>query len=334
MEISHLLTPYKLNRPVIQASGKEGMFDRYAVDCPTPFRHNGKYYMMYIGFDGTGYQTAIATSDKLSEGWSEPKLILKRGANMDWDKIGMAGTTILMENDLFGGNHLKKFNGKYWLMYHSYPNAGYESGPAKIGLCCTDDEELLNWEFYGEPVYLPDDGGDWEKGGLYKCWLIEHEGTFYMFYNAKTEGDGWIEQIGAAKSNDMIHWSRFETNPIVKVDPRGWDSQFASDPQVYFDSRENQWVMFYYGLGNLSACDGIAVSKNLIDWEKFPIPIITTGRSGDAIDSIYAHKPGIIYCREEQRLYHFYCACRPYKEGDGAENFGHEFRCISAAVSK
>ena len=67
MNIEHLITPYKYGRPVLTGSGVEGTFDSRAVDCPTVFRHNGKYYMMYIGFDGTGYQTALATSDNLTD---------------------------------------------------------------------------------------------------------------------------------------------------------------------------------------------------------------------------------------------------------------------------
>ncbi|NLG24661.1 MAG: hypothetical protein GX558_04850 [Clostridiales bacterium] len=328
MDISHLITPYKLGVPALAGSGAPGAFDERAVDCFVPFRHNGKFYATYVGFDGTGYQTALAISDDLVH-WRHEDVILKRGANRAWDSVGMAATTLLMENDLYAERTLRKADGKYWMMYHAYPGEGYEAGSAQIGLCYTEDERLLDWTFVGEPVFSPHDGASWEVGGLYKSWLMEHEGTYYMFYNAKNRDDGrWLEQTGMATSKDMLHWTRYDGNPILPVAPGAWDSVFASDPVVLYDGRIGKWVMFYYGLGNLSACDGLAVSDDLYHWEKFPSPILTIGGRG-TIDSKYAHKPGILY--HDGNLYHFYCACRPSQDGDPTRNFGDEFRCISVA---
>jgi len=70
-------TPYKLGRPVLTGSGVEGTFDSKAVDCPFVFCHNGLFYMMYVGFDGTGYQTGLASSTDLIH-WIKKGVILKR----------------------------------------------------------------------------------------------------------------------------------------------------------------------------------------------------------------------------------------------------------------
>ena len=329
MNIDHLLTPYKLGKPVLTGSGVYGAYDFLAVDCPNVFSHNGRFYMMHIGFDGTGYQTGLAVSDDLVH-WEKLGVILGRGANRDWDKVGMAATTILMEKDLFGGNRLIKWKGKYWMLYHSYPGEGYEAGSAEIGLCWTEDENLLDWHFYDEPVFSYKDGAPWEKGGLYKADLVLLDEKFYLYYNAKNKDeDGWIEQTGMAVSDDLVHWTRPFDHPVLPVDKDAWDSVFASDPQVFFDSKENRYVMFYYGLGNLSACNGVAVSDDLYTWTKFKSPILTIGGAG-SIDSTYAHKPFVIF--HDGALYHFYCACRPWREGDTANN-GGEFRCISVARS-
>ena len=88
--------------------------------------------------------------------------------------------------------------------------------------------------------------------------------------------------------------------------------------------------MFYYGFGNLSACDGVAISKDLYHWEKFPCPILTIGAPG-TLDSTYAHKPFVIYHNDS--LYHFYCAVRPHREDD-ITRLGNEFRCITVARNK
>ncbi len=329
MNIDHLITPYKLGRAVLTGSGRKGSFDEKAVDCPMVFSHRGRFMMLYIGFDGIGYQTALAESHDLVH-WTHKGVILARGSERGWDSVGMAGTTLLMDKDLYGGNRLLKWQDKYWLMYHAYPGEGYESGSAQVGLAWTQDEELLDWHFMDEPVFSWKDGAAWESGGLYKTDLLRHDGKFYMFYNAKNKvTGGWKEQIGMAISDDLIHWVRPFDHPVVPVTEGAWDSSFVADPQVFYDSKENQWVMFYYGLGNLSACDGIAVSRDLYHWTKFPAPVLTTGRRGQ-IDSNYAHKPGVIW--HDGVLYHFYCACRPHMEGDITDNRG-EMRCISAARS-
>ncbi len=328
-DITNLITPYKYGKAVLAGSGDPTRFDYKAVDCPLPFRHNGAFYMVFVGFDGKGYQTGLARSNDLLH-WEKVGVMLPRGCHAQWDSVGMACTTMLMENDLYGQRRLKKHDGKYWMMYHSYPSEGYEEGSAEIGLAWTEDESLMSWHFADEPVFSWRDGAPFERGGLYKCWLIEHEGMFYIFYNAKNQVDGsWIEQTGMAYSRDLFHWTRCPENPILPVTPGAWDSVFASDPVVMYDSREKRWVMFYYGLGNLSACDGVALSDDLIHWEKHPAPILTIGGPG-TIDSKYAHKPGIIY--HDGMLYHFYCACRPHRDGDPADNDG-EFRCISVARS-
>lgn len=51
-------TPFK-HGVVIKGEG-----GRY-VDCPAVFRHDGRWLMMFIAFDGKGYETRLAESDDL-----------------------------------------------------------------------------------------------------------------------------------------------------------------------------------------------------------------------------------------------------------------------------
>ncbi|UQZ81835.1 Glycosyl hydrolases family 43 [Paenibacillus konkukensis] len=328
MNIQPYLTPYKWGKPVLTGSGIPGRFDYNAVDCPFVFQHNSRFYMMYVGFDGTGYQTALATSGDLLH-WEHLSVILRRGEGSDWDSVNIAGTWMMKENRLTAPPVLKKWNNKYWLVYHAYPHTGYEEGSAKIGIAWTEDEDLLTWHRCSEPILAPEDGADWEKGGLYKECLVEHEGRFYLFYNAKNKNKGrWIEQTGVAFSSDLKHWERYEHNPVLPVTPEEWDSGFASDPCVLLNGDE--WVMYYFGFNYKKAQEGLALSRDLLNWQKHPDPIITVGEEG-GIDSIFAHKPSVI--THQGVLYHFYCSCRPYREGDPTCNYGKEFRTITVATS-
>jgi len=329
MDIERYLTPYKWGRPVLTASGAEGAFDRHAIDCPFVFRHRNRFYMMYVGFDGIGYQTALAVSDDLLA-WRHLAVILRRGERAGWDETNVAGTWLLRDNELHGPGTLKKWNGKYWMAYHAYPGTGYEEGSAKIGLAWTEDEDLLVWHRLEAPILTPEEGGDWERGGLYKECLLEHEGMFYLFYNAKNHNDGrWIEQTGLATSRDLLVWRRYEGNPVLRVTPEAWDSGFVSDPCVLRDG--GTWVMYFFGYNYKKAQEGLALSDDLLHWRKHPEPIIRTGSDGE-LDSTFAHKPSIL--SHNGVLYHFYTASRPPRDKDPYVNVFPEFRTITVATSK
>lgn len=317
MDINEYLTPYKYGKPII--SPKDDSFCAQGVDCPFLFRHNGKFYMMHIGFDGIGYQTALCSSDDLIN-WKEEGVILKRGSHKEWDKVGMAGVWILKDCDLYGTNELIKVDGKYWLFYHSYPNEGYEQGAAKVGLAYTEDESLLNWQFLDEPVFCPSDGENWDSGGLFKTSVVKENDKYYMFYNAKDKTGGeWVEQTGVAVSSDMLRWERYDKNPILPVEKGTWMEKFVSDPCIAYDSKNDLWVLYFFAYDQKHAREGIAIGKDLLNFEIYDKPIIDVGSDGE-IDSVHAHKPGIIY--HNGILYHFYCAC------------DSDSRCITFATSQ
>ncbi len=300
--IDKLRTPHKYGRLVLSPSGSDADFDGRLCDCPFLFRHDGRFWMTYVGFDGVGYQTGLAVSDDLVH-WTKRGLLLGRGPKGSVTEYNAALTCILRDNELLGSGELKKIDGRFIGTYHAYPNAGYESGPAAIGLCFSDD--LTHWDV-GEPVLHAAGGGAWERGGLYKSWLLEHDGVYYMFYNAKTDKSyDWVEQTGLATSTDLKNWTRHAGNPVIVNGGAGEpDELFASDPCVF--RHEGKWVMFYFALArDCHARDLAAVSDDLLNWTKCKEVLIDVGPPG-SIDSQHAHKPGII--ASAGRLHHFYCA--------------------------
>jgi predicted GH43/DUF377 family glycosyl hydrolase len=313
-------TPYKHGRLVVSASGRDGDFDSRAVDCPFVFMADGQFHMTYIGWDGTGYQTGLATSRDLVH-WRKLGPVLRRDPKNPITRYNIAMNWILRDNDLRSLGELKKVNGRYLGIYHAYPNPGYEQGPAVIGFCWSDD--LRDWSV-DEPFLRPGDGAAWERGGLYKPCLVEHGGAYYLFYNAKTnEPRGWREQTGVATSADLKTWRRYEGNPILRNGPAGsWDERFASDPCVALDGKT--WVVFYYGLdAKGKARDLLALGDDPFHPRKVDRILIDVGEPG-SVDSTYAHKPSVI--SHEGALYHYYCAV--------SGRWPEEARGISVARSK
>ena len=308
--VENLKTPYRLSYPVLEPTGKRGDFDSDMVDGPFVFRHESKWCMTYVGYDGRGYRTGLAESNDLIQ-WKRLGLVLDWGEEGCSDSFGAACGWILREHDL-SQPFLKRYRDKYWLFYNSYDRAGYEQGIGRINIAYGDGD-LTDWEKadYNPILDVRDkDVGEWEKGTLYKSCCVEEGEKFYLFYNARDLSESpWKEETGLAESVDLKKWERYRKNPVIKVSREGWDSFVCGDPAIY--RYGDFWVMFYYGFAKDfakdHAQDGVAFSKDLIRWEKWQKPILTYGSPG-GYDDLHAHKPCVVM--NEGVIYHFYCGVR------------------------
>lgn len=294
-------TPHKFGRLVLGGSKQPGAFDEKAVDCPFVFSANGKFHMFFTGFDGTGYQTGLAVSDDLVN-WERKGVVLARDPFDPVTRYNVSSASILRENDLHSPGRLTKVNGRYLAAWHAYPSPGYEEGAAVIGLAWSDD--LVHWERTA-PILRPEDGAEWERGGLYKPCLVKHGDTYLLYYNAKTTGTPWLEQTGLATSRDLKTWTRHPASPLLRNGSAGsWDDRFASDPAVFRVG--GKWAMFYFGLSSdKKARDLLAIGDTPYAFDKVPEIMVDAGAPG-SVDNPYAHKPSMIAHKGD--LYHFYCA--------------------------
>lgn len=294
-------TPYKYGKLILGPSGVKGSFDEKSVDCPFVFYHDGKYHLMYIGFDGIGYQTGLAVSDNLVD-WQRTHLILPRDPSNSYTRYNIASASILRENALESRGRLLKVDGRYVCAWHAYPSPGYEQGAAVIGLAWSSD--LIHWE-RGDPILFPKDGAVWEQGGLYKPYLVKIGDLYHLYYNAKTTDKRWHEQTGVATSPDLKTWTRYSGNPIIRNGgPNAPDARFASDPFVV--RHGDTWALFYFGLANDGhARDLLALGDDPLHFTKADEILINVGKPG-SVDDDYAHKPALVFDRGD--LYHFYCA--------------------------
>jgi len=123
-------TPFKYG---IILKGEEGR----KVDCPSVFRRNDRWYMIYTIFDGTGYETAIAESNDLLNFKLLGKILSFREGT--WDARQAAGYIALQDHNWGGSYELQKYQGKYWLSYIGGALKGYETDPLAIGIAWTSD---------------------------------------------------------------------------------------------------------------------------------------------------------------------------------------------------
>ena len=313
-------TPYKYGMVLAPET------NNYKIDCPTVFRHNDKWYMTFViyngrsGRDGRGYETWMAESDNLLEWTIKGRLLSFRDGT--WDTSQRGGFPALPDMEWGGSYTLQPWKGKYWMTYIGGPNPGYETGPLSIGLSWTKEQNLglpVEWEALNKPIISSTDkDAQWFEN------LTEYKSTVYwdkeerfgypfvMFYNAggrhpETNLKG--ERVGIALSKDMKKWKRYEGNPVFTHETEGTitgDAHIQKFGDVY--------VMFYFSAFDptrrYKAFNTFACSYDLIHWtdwegEDLIIP------SKD-YDNLFAHKSYVI--NHEGVVYHFYCATNKYDQ--------------------
>lgn len=301
-------TPHKYG---VVLKGKPGT----KVDSPSIFRYEDRWYMMYIIYDGQGYETAVARSKDLLH-WKPLGKIL-RFQPSSWDANQAAGYISLQKHRWTGDWTLQTYRNRYWLSYLGGADKGYEKGTLGVGIAWTKDPSApFPWKrLENNPVLSPNDADTrrFEDEKLYKSHIIyDKEQTlgypFVMYYNAK----GKHESIGMAVSKDMVHWQRYGKKPVLDN-----GSGISGDPQVV--RMGDLWVMFYFGaFWKPKAFDTFAVSRDLVHWTKWKGPHLV--EPSKPWDRKYAHKPWVV--RHKGIVYHFYCAV------------GEQGRVIALATSK
>ena len=296
-------TPYKVGMVIAPEKGE-------MLDGPMVFRRNGKWYMMYIRFDGRGYETMLAESDDLLK-WRKLGCILQRGKAGTWDSEQADGMPLLLDPEWEGSNELKAFDGKYWMFYIGGALKGYETDPLSSGIAFTDDPSAVReWTRHPKnPVLSPSDADarTFERKTIFKHYVVEDPSRslgarFVDYYKAKQKGL-WQEKIGMAVSDDLVNWRRYGDKPVIDDCIPG-KTGISGDPMIRRIG--DVWVMFYFGCGwkRSGAFDTFACSYDLKHWTKWEgKPLI---EPSEPYDAKFAHKPWVI--KHNGVVYHFYCA--------------------------
>src|SRR5258708_35318613 len=111
-EIAPYRTPYKYPQLVLSATGRKGDFDQRSIDDPIVFYTNGAFQMLYIGWDGIGYQTGGATSSDLIH-WTRTALVAPRHPASQDTQYNLAISSILPDKNLPSRGESRQANAKY-----------------------------------------------------------------------------------------------------------------------------------------------------------------------------------------------------------------------------
>jgi len=302
-------TPYKYGLVMVPVDKDHKM------DCPTIFKKGKYWYMTYLIFSGRGYETWLAKSRDLLH-WENRGKQMSFGDTGHWDDNQKAGYNALLDTKWGGSYGVNKLDGNYWMSYFGGKEKGYEVEPLSIGMAYTkqDPSKVQEWSRLDKPVLASGDADVrwWEnRNKLFKSTVIEDKQKltghqFVMYYNAvgdslvNNKKTRWYERIGMAVSDDMIHWQRFNKNPVVHH-PVG----ITGDAVI--QKINNTWVMFYFGAfwqDRKGSFNRFAASNDLVNWTDW------TGEnlieSSEKYDELYAHKSFVL--KYNGIVYHFYCA--------------------------
>ncbi|MBL7737949.1 MAG: glycosylase [Chitinophagaceae bacterium] len=302
-------TPYKYGLVITPETGSK------KVDCPSVFRKGKNWYMTYIAFDGRGYETWLAKSKNLLQ-WQTLGRLLSFSDTSDWDNNQKAGYIALQDTKWDGSYKLQKFQKKYWMSYIGGKDRGYEAGPLAIGVASTNSDIVKphEWQRMDKPVLTATDKDVrwWENKKLFKSSVIWDKNKttghpFVMYYNANGDTSNntpkwrWFERIGMAVSDDMVHWQRYQVDPVVHhtIGITG-DGVIQKIGEV--------WVMFYFGAfweeRKNETLNRFACSYDLVNWTDWDGEDLI--KSSEPYDAKYAHKPFVV--KWKGVVYHFYCA--------------------------
>ncbi len=99
-----------------------------------------------------------------------------------------------------------------------------------LGIWLATSTDLKRWtNIQDEPVIQPGPE-DYDKYGVALNQVIKHKGKYYAYYHA-TAWEDWHEWSSCvAISEDLIHWNKYENNPIMKEN--------KSSPILVYDGKQ------------------------------------------------------------------------------------------------
>lgn len=159
-----------------------------------------------------------------------------------------------------------------------------------IGHAVSND--LRRWEILPDALH-PGPPGAWDDYTTWTGSIIRYGRLWYLFYTGTRRAErGLVQRIGLATSDDLIHWQRYGTEPLICADPRYyelldldlWHDQAWRDPYVFQHPETGEFHAFITARANYGPADGRGViaharSTDLLHWEVCP-PVTEPGDFG------------------------------------------------------
>lgn len=174
--------------------------------------------------------------------------LLKLGESGEFDEFGQADPTVI-------------YDGQWQMWFDAMNRYLYWD---QIGYATSEDGE--NWIKKGT-VLSRGKKGEWDDHSVHHPIILKYD-KYYLYYSGckKIEGNLVnynVKNIGLAISDNGIN---FEKKGVVIPVGDDWDSEYVRPSvPVFFNGL---WCMFYWGFNGYIHSMGIAISDDLINWDK------------------------------------------------------------------
>jgi hypothetical protein len=169
------------------------IFSDYWTEDVQLLRHEGKYYMVAEGEEDIAH--LLTSTDGIH--WQRQGDLDIRKVNGEPIGPGAYGTPTLWLED-----------GQWYLFY--------ERGDMAVWLAGSTDTKVWT-NIQDEPV-IERGPEPHEKEGIALNQIIKYQGRYYGYYHGTPDKDWARWNSNVAMSEDLIHWTKYEGNPIVDVD--------------------------------------------------------------------------------------------------------------------
>ncbi len=165
------------------------IFEEYWTEDVHVLKHNDAYYIVAEGINDVSHM--LTSPDGIN--WQSLGDLDIRMVNGDPIKKGAYGTpTLWVENDI-------------WYLF-------YERGDLGIWLAKSKDRKVWT-NIQDEPV-IEMGPEKYDIFGVAINQIVKHKGKYYAYYHATPDEDWTTWNSNAAVSDDLIHWTKYENNPI------------------------------------------------------------------------------------------------------------------------
>ncbi len=222
--------------------GELGTFDEFGTYPVSVIRHNGETRAYYAGWtrcESVPFNTAIGVA--LSDDDGKTFHRVDHGPVLSYspdEPFVISGPKIRRFHDRW---YLFYIAGKKWIVDNGRPEPVY-----RIRLAVSDDG--YNWTKINRDLIstrLEADEAQASPDVFYR------DGRYHMFfcyrystgYRSREKG----YRIGYAWSEDLLHWTRDDSQTDLDVSDEGWDSEMVSYPHVF--ELDGETYMFYLGNG-------------------------------------------------------------------------------------
>jgi len=158
------------------------------------FLHEGKYYLVFSNYNNN-HVGILETTD--------PKGLWELRAQIALNA---------------SAPHLFQHEGKWYLFYHDN----------KDSICLQVSDNLLYGYSPAIKVIMP--VFNWEQSRVHEPFVIKVKDVWIMLYMG--DSGNFTEQIGMARSPDLIHWYKSHRNPVLKFG-KSYDKGTVADPWIY-----------------------------------------------------------------------------------------------------